>query len=152
MDDLKKTFDTDRFTGDDSERILHSHGQHSTDEVYKVLYNKLEKFADLVFYIETQEETEQLIALAKTQCLSIPYGGGTNVTNALRPPKDETRMIVSVDTRRMNVIESLDQENLLVTVQAGITGKLETQLNERALRLVMNRTVMSFLRLGLDIN
>ena len=128
-----KTFDSDRFTGDDSERILHSHGQHSTDEVYKVLYNKLEKFTDLVFYIETQEETEQLIALAKKHnvCL-IPYGGGTNVTNALRPPKDETRMIVSVDTRRMNAIESLDEENLLVTVQAGITGKeLENQLNKR---------------------
>ena len=133
VDDLKKTFAPDRFTGDDSERILHSHGQHSTDEVYKVLYNKLEKFADLVFYIESQEETEQLIALAKKHnvCL-IPYGGGTNVTNALRPPKDETRMIVSVDTRRMNAIESLDEENLLVTVQAGITGKeLESRLNKQ---------------------
>ena len=133
VDDLKKTFDPDRFTGDDSERVLHSHGQHSTDEVYKVLYNKLDKFADLVFYIETQEETKQLIALAKKHnvCL-IPYGGGTNVTNALRPPKDESRMIVSVDTRRMNVIESLNEEDLLVTVQAGITGKeLESQLNKR---------------------
>tara|TARA_B110001454_G_scaffold60376_2_gene59009 strand:+ start:4 stop:1224 length:1221 start_codon:yes stop_codon:yes gene_type:complete len=33
-------------------------------------------------------------------------------------------MIVSVDTRRMNKIESWDKENLLVTLQAGITGKI----------------------------
>ena len=133
MAEIQKIFNSDRFTNNNNERILHSHGQHSTDEVYKVLYNRLEKFADLVFYIETEEETKRLIMLAKKHnvCL-IPYGGGTNVTNALRPPKDETRMIVSVDTRRMNAIESLDEENLLVTVQAGITGKeLESRLNER---------------------
>ena len=133
MEDIKKSFNPDRFTHEDGERVLHSHGQHSTDEVYKVLYNKLDKFADLVFYIETEEETELLIALAKKHdvCL-IPYGGGTNVTNALRPPKDENRMVVSVDTRRMDLIESVDDENLLVTVQAGITGKaLESSLNKQ---------------------
>ena len=32
-------------------------------------------------------------------------------------------MIVSVDTRRMSSIESVDEENLLVTVFSGITGK-----------------------------
>lgn len=132
MDELKETFKEDRFTSGRDERILHSHGQHSTDEVYKVLYNKLEKFADLVFYIENEEETIQLIGLAKKHdvCL-IPYGGGTNVTNALRPPKEESRMVVSVDTRRMNQIQSIDEENLMVVVQAGITGKaLEEKLNK----------------------
>ena len=65
MEDIKKSFNPDRFTHEDRERVLHSHGQHSTDEVYKVLYNKLDKFADLVFYIEAEEETELLISLAK---------------------------------------------------------------------------------------
>ena len=132
MQELKEVFSEDRHTSENNERILHSHGQHSTDEVYKVLYNKLEKFADLVFYIESEEETKKLIELAKKHdvCL-IPYGGGTNVTNALRPPKEESRMVVSVDTRRMDAVESLDKENLLVTVQAGITGKaLEEKLNK----------------------
>ena len=49
MADLKESFDIDRFSGEHNERLLHSHGQHSTDEVYKVLYNKLDQFADLVF-------------------------------------------------------------------------------------------------------
>ena len=133
LEELRKSFEENRFTLEHNERVLHSHGQHSTDEVYKVLYNKLEKFTDLVFYIESEEETKKLINLAKKHnvCL-IPYGGGTNVTNALRPPKEESRMVVSVDTRRMNKIETLDEENLMVVVQAGITGKaLEDGLNKR---------------------
>ena len=133
MADLKKSFDADRFSGEHNERLLHSHGQHSTDEVYKVLYNKLDQFADLVFYIESEEETVKLIDLAEKHnvCL-IPYGGGTNVTNALRPPKEEKRMVVSVDTRRMADVESVDEHNLMVTVGAGITGKvLEQELNKR---------------------
>ena len=133
MVDLKESFDIDRFSGEHNERLLHSHGQHSTDEVYKVLYNKLDQFADLVFYIESEEETVKLIDLAQKHnvCL-IPYGGGTNVTNALRPPKEERRMVVSVDTRRMADVESIDEHNLMVTVGAGITGKvLEQELNKR---------------------
>ena len=45
------------------------------------------------FYIENEEETVRLVDLAKKHnvCL-IPYGGGTNVTNALRPPKKEKRI------------------------------------------------------------
>ena len=40
-------------------------------------------------------------------------------------------MIVSVDTRRMNKIESIDKKNLMASVQAGITGKkLEEGLNK----------------------
>ena len=132
VSELRSSFSEDRYTEEDNERLLHSHGQHSTDEVYKVLYGKPKKFTDLVFYIESEEEAIQLIELAKKHdvCL-IPYGGGTNVTNALRPPEDEQRMIVTVDTRRLNKIESLDKENLMVTVQSGITGKdLEEALNK----------------------
>ena len=132
MADLRKLFSADRFSGEHNERLLHSHGQHSTDEVYKVLYNQLEQFTDLVFYIESEEETVKLIDLAEKHnvCL-IPYGGGTNVTNALRPPKNEKRMVVSVDTRRMSAVESVDEQNLMVTVEAGITGKvLEQELNK----------------------
>ena len=53
MDDLISVFDEDRFSSSDKERLLHSHGQTTSDEVYKVLYSKLETFTDLVFYIES---------------------------------------------------------------------------------------------------
>ena len=92
----------------------------------------METFTDLVFYIESEEEAKTLIKLAKKHnvCL-IPFGGGTSVSNALKIPKNEKRMVVSVDTRRMNKIESIDEENLLATVQSGILGvDLENELQK----------------------
>ena len=132
LDELVSIFDEDRFSSSDEERLLHSHGQTTSDEVYKVLYSKLESFTDLVFYIESEEEAKTLISLANKHnvCL-IPFGGGTSVSNALKIPKDENRMVVSVDTRRMNKIESVDEKNLLATVQSGILGiDLENKLQE----------------------
>ena len=133
IDEIESSFEKDKLSLSDDERVLHSHGQNSPDEVFKVLYDKLEKFTDLIIYVETEKDVVLLINLAKKHnvCL-VPYGGGTNVTNALQLPKNETRMIVSVDTRRLNRIISIDQKNLLVEVEAGITGKeLETQLQDK---------------------
>ena len=130
---IESSFEKDKLSIGDDERVLHSHGQNSPDEVFKVLYDKLEKFTDLIIYVETEEDVVLLINLAKKHnvCL-VPYGGGTNVTNALQLPKNETRMIVTVDTRRLNRIISIDQKNLLVEVEAGITGKeLENQLQNK---------------------
>ncbi|MFL3004927.1 MAG: FAD-binding oxidoreductase [Candidatus Neomarinimicrobiota bacterium] len=132
LDELVSIFDEDRFSSSEEERLLHSHGQTTSDEVYKVLYSKLESFTDLVFYIESEEEAKTLISLAdKHNVCLIPFGGGTSVSNALKIPKDENRMVVSVDTRRMNKIESVDKKNLLATVQSGILGiDLENKLQE----------------------
>ena len=133
IDAIESSFAEDKLSLSDDERILHSHGQNSPDEVFKVLYDKLDKFTDLIIYVETEEDVVLLIDLAKKHnvCL-VPFGGGTNVTNALQLPKNETRMIVTVDTRRLNRIISIDQKNLLVEVEAGITGKeLEKQLQDK---------------------
>ena len=44
-------------------------------------------------------------------------------------------MIVSVDTRRLNKIISIDTKNLLIEVEAGITGKhLEEELQKKDLQ------------------
>jgi len=118
---------------DDDHRLSHSHGQTSVDEVYRVLFAKLEKFVDLVVCPETEEQVIQLIDLAKQHnvCL-IPYGGGSNVTNALKLPANETRMVVSVDMKAMNKVISVDKQNLRACVQAGITGsQLEEVLQEQ---------------------
>ena len=133
VNDIKLFFNDDQISFSDEERVLHSHGQNSPDEVFKVLYDKLEKFTDIVVYVENEEDVINLIEKAKKHnvCL-VPYGGGTNVTNALQLPEDEERMIVSVDTRRLNKIISIDTKNLLIEVEAGITGKhLEEELQKK---------------------
>ena len=133
VNDIKSFFNDDQISFSDEERVLHSHGQNSPDEVFKVLYDKLEKFTDIVVYVENEEDVINLIQKAKKHnvCL-VPYGGGTNVTNALQLPENEERMIVSVDTRRLNKIISIDTKNLLIEVEAGITGKhLEEELQKK---------------------
>ena len=133
VNDIESSFNEDQISFSDEERVLHSHGQNSPDEVFKVLYDKLEKFTDIVVYVENEEDVINLIEKAKKHnvCL-VPYGGGTNVTNALQLPEDEERMIVSVDTRRLNKIISIDTKNLLIEVEAGITGKhLEEELQKK---------------------
>ena len=133
VNDIKSFFNDDQISFSDEERVLHSHGQNSPDEVFKVLYDKLEKFTDIVVYVENEEDVINLIEKAKKHnvCL-VPYGGGTNVTNALQLPENEERMIVSVDTRRLNKIISIDTKNLLIEVEAGITGKhLEEELQKK---------------------
>ena len=121
---LAQSFPASQYTSDKRQRLIHSHGQTTADEVYKVLYGRLERVADLVFYPESEEDAVKLVALARAHdvCL-VPYGGGTSVSCALKLPAGETRMIVSVDMRRLNRIEWIDRENFRAGVQAGITGK-----------------------------
>ena len=128
--ELTSRLRADQISFDDKVRLLHSHGQTSASEVFKVIYSKLDRAVDLVCYPESETDCQSLIQLAKEHdvCL-IPYGGGTSVSCALTPPERETRMIVSLDMRRMNKIEWVDEENLRACVQAGITGsELDRQL------------------------
>jgi alkyldihydroxyacetonephosphate synthase len=59
----------------------------------------------------------------------VPFGGGTNVTQALLLNPSEKRMIVSVDMSRMNKIKWVDKTNMMACVEAGIVGSdLEREL------------------------
>ncbi|WP_286943635.1 FAD-binding oxidoreductase [Acinetobacter sp. UBA6526] len=122
-DAVKKSFKEDRYTIDDLERLIHSHGQETFKDIYKVIYKSIERTVDLVFYPENEDEVRELIELSsKFNICLIPYGGGTNVTRALSIPENENRMVVSVDMRRMSKIEWINSEDRRVCVQAGITG------------------------------
>ncbi len=128
---IEQSFAADRYTLDKRERLIHSHGQTTADELNKVLYGSLERYADLVFYPQSHDDCVKLVQLAVSHnvCL-VPYGGGTSVSCALQLPAEENRMIVSVDMRRMNKIEWVDHENFRASVEAGITGKqLEEELD-----------------------
>lgn len=130
---LGKALRDEQFTTDDRQRLIHSHGQTTTDEVSRVLYGNLARTVDLVVWPESEDDCVAIVDLARKHdvCL-IPYGGGTNVSDALQIPAAETRMVVSLDMRRMDAIEWLDAENLTACVQAGILGsRLEELLAEQ---------------------
>ena len=117
---------------EEKDRLVHSHGQLSVDEIYRLLYgDSLERVVDAVLYPESEDHVRTLVRLAAERdiCL-VPYGGGTNVSGALALPANDGRIFVSVDMRRMNKIVWLDEENYQACIEAGISGKeLERELS-----------------------
>jgi alkyldihydroxyacetonephosphate synthase len=134
MAQLRQVLASDQIVVDDDDRRLHSHGQLSVDEIYRLLYAApLEHTVDLVLYPQEEEQVRAVVRLAQAHgvCL-IPYGGGTNVSGALTLPPGETRPMASVDLQRLNRIVWVDEANLLACIEAGITGKqLERELQAR---------------------
>ena len=109
------------------ERIMHSHGA-SVREVFNLKYGRFEKYVDVVVYPGQTEHVQKIVELAnKHDVIIVPYGGGTNVTQALYLQKDEytdnKRMIVSLDMSRMNKVLWVDKDNMIACVQAGIRGQ-----------------------------
>ena len=105
---------------------MHSHGA-SLREVYNLKFHKFERYVDVVVYPTSKEHTEAIVALAeKHNVILIPYGGGTNVTQALYLRDghkcQQGRMIVSLDMSRMNKVVWIDKDNMSASVQAGIRG------------------------------
>ena len=82
---------------------------------------------DLVAWPSSEEQVKDLVSLSHKHgwCL-IPFGGGTNVSQATRCPskEQEPRPIISVDMKLMNQIIWINEEDGLAHIEAGITGKL----------------------------
>ncbi|MGY8827419.1 MAG: FAD-binding oxidoreductase [Candidatus Latescibacterota bacterium] len=131
---LRQKMGEQQVFSDDLERLRHSHGQLSVDEIYRVLYGQpLERVVDMVLYPESEEDVHLIITEANVHgvCL-VPYGGGTNVSGALALRREEERPIASVDMSRMTKILWLDEDNLLACIESGICGReLEKELAER---------------------
>jgi len=119
----------DAIVSDPEVRLRHGHG-HTLEEMYAIKYERLERVPDLVVYPEMEDQVSALVeAAARHDVCLVPYGGGTNVTDALRCPPDEDRSIVSVDLSRMNRIRWIDPVNLMACIEAGAVGRhIQTQL------------------------
>lgn len=104
-------------------RLRHGHG-HTVEEIFALRNHGLSRVPDVVVYPESTADVEKIVAFAAEHnaCL-LPYGGGTNVTDSLRCPDTETRVIVSVDMRRMNRILWIDAENHTACIEAGAVGR-----------------------------
>ena len=100
---------------------------------------------------ESADEVRASLELARAHgvCL-IPYGGGTNVTDALRCPADERRTIVSLDLRRMNRVLWIDPENRTAGIEAGATRRRDRGAARAATasRSATSPTAIEFSTLG----
>ena len=122
-EELRKLLGLDAVSEEPLLRLRHAHG-HTQQEMYAIKYGGLERVPDLVVFPGREEQVLALVELATTHdvCL-IPFGGGTNVTEALRCPAHDERTIVSVDMRRMNKILWIDPENHVARIEAGAVGR-----------------------------
>ena len=134
LDAIGQRLSQDQISLDDQDRLVHSHGQLSVDEIYRLLYDSpLERTVDLVLYPQDEDEVRDIVRLAgEHDVVLVPYGGGTNVSGALTLPPAEQRAIASIDMQRMDRILWVDEENLQACIQAGICGReMEKELLAR---------------------
>lgn len=85
-----------------------------------------------MIYPDNTKHVERIVMLADKYNVNIvPYGGGTNVTQALMLDENEKRMIVSLDMTRMKRIKWVDRANMTACIEAGIIGTdLERELRK----------------------
>ena len=123
VNDLKQFLRPDQLDKAGERRLRHGHG-HSQEEMYSIKYTRLGRIPDIVVYPDSEAEVVNLVEAAKKHGVSlIPYGGGTNVTDALRCDTREQRTIASVDMRRMNRILWIDRTNMMACIEAGAVGR-----------------------------
>jgi alkyldihydroxyacetonephosphate synthase len=136
-------------TTDAEQRLRHGHG-HTLEEMYAIKYGHIERVPDLVVFPESEEEVARLVlAAAHHDVCLVPYGGGTNVTDALRCPPDEERTIVAVDLARLNRIRWIDPVNRLACIEAGAVGRhLQAQLARHGYTLGHEPDSVEFSTLG----
>ncbi len=109
--------------GSGENRLRHGHG-HTQEEMFAIKHKRLGRIPDMILYPESEEQVAQLIEAAKKcDAVLIPFGGGTNVTDALRCSDSERRVIASVDMRRMNRVRWIDPENMMACIEAGAVGR-----------------------------
>ena len=123
LEEIRAIFAEDQLSEDAELRLRHGHG-HTQEEMYAIKYDRLERVPDLVVYPVEDAQVERLVEAAlRHNVVLIPYGGGTNVTDALRCRPDEARTIVSVDMSRMDRILWIDPTNRMACIQAGAVGR-----------------------------
>mmetsp|Transcript_21955 Transcript_21955/g.57325 ORF Transcript_21955/g.57325 Transcript_21955/m.57325 type:complete len:629 (-) Transcript_21955:93-1979(-) len=117
------------FDGED--RLFRSHG-HTCQEIWALRHGRPGRIPDAVIWPEHHDHVEAIVRAANEyDVVIIPFGGGTTVSGAVLCPEGEPRMIVSLDTSKMNRILWIDMENMMARIEAGVVGQaLEEKLAE----------------------
>lgn len=133
---LAKALPEDRYTADDDERLYRTAGK-SYPNLFELRKGIIRRAPDMVVSPRSHEETAQVMELAAEHDICvIAFGGGTNIVGCVDPIANEQRMIVTLDTRAMDRVVSVDKYSMTAVIQAGASGpKLEAQLQEHGVSL-----------------
>jgi alkyldihydroxyacetonephosphate synthase len=149
LDAIQGGVDPARVVTDPAIRLRHGHG-HTVAEVQAVRSGGFDRVPDYVVYPVSEAEVALLVeAAGRHGAVLVPFGGGTNVTQALRCLPNEERPIVSVDMSRMNRIEWIDPVNRMARIQAGANGReIMAQLAAHGLTMGHEPDSVEFSTLG----
>ena len=149
LEDIRRVLGDDQVVTDDAIRLRHGHG-HTVSEINAVRSNGFARVPDYVLYPKDEAQVAAIVrAAVHSGVVLMPYGGGTNVTEALRCLPYEERPIVSVDMTRMDHIEWIDPVNRMAKIQAGAAGRLiQAQLAEHGFTMGHEPDSVEFSTLG----
>jgi len=121
--ELRTILAEDQISDEPRVRLRRGHG-HTGAEIWAIRYRKLDRVPDLVVFPTAHDQVVHIIETARRhRACVIPFGGGTNVTEALRISVDEQRVVIAVDMRRMNRVLWIDPVNRMACIEAGATGR-----------------------------
>jgi alkyldihydroxyacetonephosphate synthase len=111
------------------ERVVHAYGK-SLRDLLRLRAGDVGRLPDVVVYPGSEGEVSLVLAATEAaDAVVVPFGGGTNISGSLEPPRSESRPVVSVDLGRLDRLLDVDAEAQLARVQAGVRGpSLEAQL------------------------
>ena len=135
LDNLEKLFGENGVTADSSDRIRHSFGKSYVD-LLRIRRGMVENSPDVVVFPQSQEQIQDLLALASHRNWAVvPFGGGTSVVGGVEVPTND-KLTVTLDLRRMSRVLDIDRTSHTALVQSGILGPaLEKELNANGFTL-----------------
>lgn len=114
------------------------------------MHDKFQKIPDIIVWPKNHDEVVKIVELANEFNVGlIPFGGGSNVTNATECPADEKRAICSLDTTQMCRMMWIDEKSKLACFETGISGQdLEKVLREKGFTMGHEPDSIEFSTLG----
>jgi alkyldihydroxyacetonephosphate synthase len=133
---LREIVGSQHMRDDHAERVTHAAGKGYPDLV-RLRAGTPTGAPDVVLYPRSHEQLRALIsACARLSLAIVPFGGGTSVVGGVEPLRGSHRAVVALDMACMTDVLELDENSLLVSVQAGARAReLEHWLTARGLTL-----------------
>ncbi|OQX68913.1 MAG: oxidase [Sorangiineae bacterium NIC37A_2] len=149
LTELSTLLGAEHVSTEDRLRLRHGHG-HTASEIWAIRYGEIPRVPDVVVFPKDHDEVAALVPVAqKLNAVLVPYGGGTNVTWALKVRPEEQRTVISVDLRRLSRCLKLSVEDGIAVFEAGIRGRdLEAHLAAHGLTMGHEPDSLEFSTLG----
>lgn len=128
--ELLQSLRPDQYKNDAESRLTHMFGKNYRD-LWRARRGMIARAPDAVVLPQSHTDCVKIITLAqKHNVVVIPFGGGTNVVGSVEAAAfEKTRMVLSIDMRRMGRMLSIDTQGCYATFECGVLGPdMEEQL------------------------